>query len=215
MKGNNTKKLAIYGLFIALIFLLGLTNLGYIRLSFAAITTVHIPVIIGAFVLGVKGGAVLGFFFGLTSLIQCFMAPDAIAAIVLGTGSESGFGFYNVLLIITIIFIPRILAGVLSAIAYRALSKIDKTEVFAMGAAAVIGTLTNTVLLLGGLCLLASEQTASAFGVGTTAKALFAAILGVVTTNGIAEAIAAVIIGVAVGKAISVYLKRHPLEKNV
>ena len=176
MKGNNTKKLAIYGLFIALIFLLGLTNLGYIRLSFAAITTVHIPVIIGAFVLGVKGGAVLGFFFGLTSLIQCFMAPDAIAAIVLGTGSESGFGFYNVLLIITIIFIPRILVGVLSAVAYRALSKIDKTEVFAMGAAAVTGTLTNTVLLLGGLCLLASEQTAAAFGVGTTAKALFAAI---------------------------------------
>ena len=73
----------------------------------------------------------------------------------------------------------------------------------------------DAVLLLGGLCLLASEQTAAAFGVGTTAKALFTAILGVVTTNGIAEAIAAVIIGVAVGKAVSVYLKRHPLEKNV
>ena len=47
-KRNDTRRLVLYALFVALIFLLGLTPLGYIYLPIAAITTVHIPVIVGA-----------------------------------------------------------------------------------------------------------------------------------------------------------------------
>ena len=62
MRSIQTRTIVLYGLFIAVIFLLGLTPLGYITLPIAAITTVHIPVIVGGYVLGNKGGAVLGFF---------------------------------------------------------------------------------------------------------------------------------------------------------
>ena len=47
MRKIQTRTIVLYGLFIAVIFLLGLTPLGYINLPIAAITTVHIPVIVG------------------------------------------------------------------------------------------------------------------------------------------------------------------------
>jgi uncharacterized membrane protein len=141
---------------------------------------------------------VLGLFFGLTSLISCFLNPDAIAAIVLGT--NTGFGLYNILLILCILFLPRILVGVFSSLVYSALSKVDKSRVFAMAAAGVIGSLTNTVFLLGGLYLLAFEQTAASFGV--TGSALIGTILSVVSLNGVLEALAAGIVCPAVGKAL-------------
>ena len=95
MEKISTRQIALYGLFIALVFLLGFTPLGYIYLPLASITTVHIPVIVGSYILGRKGGAVLGFFFGLTSLIKCFITPDAISAIMLGT--STGFGLYIII----------------------------------------------------------------------------------------------------------------------
>ena len=114
MRNSKVKQLVLYALFIALTLLLGLSPLGFIHLPFASITIVHIPVILAAYLFGVKGGALIGFFFGLTSLIQCFMAPDMIAMIVLGT--ETGFGIYNVLLILMVLFVPRILTGVFAAL---------------------------------------------------------------------------------------------------
>ncbi len=198
MKKESVRELAQYGMLTAFILILGLTPIGYIKLPMANITIVHIPVIIGVYFLGLKGGAILGFLFGLTSFISCFLNPDAIAAIVLGT--NTGFGLYNVLLIVCILFVPRVLVGVFSSLVYRALSKVDQSRVFAMAAAGVTGALTNTVFLLGGLYLLAFEQTAAAFGVA--GSALFAALLSVVSLNGILEAVAAGIICPAVGKAI-------------
>ena len=56
-------------------FHLGLNPIGFIYLPIAAITTVHIPVIVGSYVHGPKGGALLGGIFGLTSLIRCFSTP--------------------------------------------------------------------------------------------------------------------------------------------
>ena len=161
-KHMDTRKLVLYALFAALIFILGLTPLGFIYLPIAAITTVHIPVIVGSYVHGPKGGALLGGIFGLTSLIRCFSTPDATAAIVLGTGT--GFGPYNLVLVLAIIFLPRVLTGLFSGLIYKGMAKTGK-ELLAMGTAAVAGSLTNTVFFLGGLYVLAFEQTAAAMGV--------------------------------------------------
>ena len=204
MKKIDTKTIVLYAFFVALVFLLGLTPVGYIYLPIAAIITVHIPVIIGADIFGVKGGALLGVFFGLTSLIQCFMAPDAVAAIVLGT--STGFGLYNILLIVVVLFLPRILVGVFSALTYKAVAKKDKHRYFALGLSGFVGSMTNTVFLLGGLYVLAFKQTAEAFGVA--GEALLGAILGVVALNGLLEAGAAVVLTTAVGKAIITYRER-------
>ena len=200
---NDTRILVFYALFVALIFLLGLTPLGYIMLPIAAITTVHIPVIVGGYILGPKGGSLLGFFFGLTSLIRCFTTPDATAAVVLGTGT--GFGPYNLLLIVAVLFLPRVLTGLFSALLYKSLSKPGR-DVLAMGVAAFAGSLTNTVFYLGGLYVLAFSQTAAIMGVA--GSALLKALLGIVAFNGVLEAVAAVLLCCAVGKALKVVLSR-------
>ena len=210
MRENKVRTLVLYGMFIAVVFLLGLTPMGYIYLPMAAITTVHIPVIVGGYTLGKKGGAVLGFFFGLTSFIKCFTTPDAIAAVMLGTAT--GFGAYNLLLIVMVLFVPRILTGFLSAAVYQLIGGAGKRQAAAMGISAFVGSMTNTVLFLGGLYILAFEQTAQAMGVA--GGALLATLLGIVAGNGIIEAIAAVIICTAVGKAISAYTGRGEKEQN-
>ena len=205
MREKNVRTLVLYGMFIAVVFLLGLTPLGFIYLPMAAITTVHIPVIVGGYTLGKKGGAVLGFFFGLTSFIKCFTTPDAISAVMLGTAT--GFGAYNLLLILAVIFLPRILTGFFSAAVYQLIGGTGKRQAVAMGISAFVGSMTNTVFFLGGLYILAFEQTAAAMGVASSA--LMATLLGIVAGNGIIEAIAAVIICTAVGKAISAYTNRN------
>lgn len=205
MRENRVRTLVLYGMFIAVVFLLGLTPLGYIYLPMASITTVHIPVIVGGYTLGKKGGATLGFFFGLTSFIKCFTTPDAIAAIMLGT--STGFGAYNLLLIVAVLFIPRILTGFFSAAVYQLIGGTGKRQAAAMGVSAFVGSMSNTVLFLGGLYILAFEQTVAAMGVA--GNALLATLMGIVAGNGIIEAIAAVIICTAVGKAISAYTNRN------
>ncbi len=205
MRENSVRTMVLYGMFIAVIFLLGLTPLGYIYLPMAAITTVHIPVIVGGYTLGKKGGAVLGFFFGLTSLISCFTTPDATAAVILGTGT--GFGPYNLLLILAVIFLPRVLTGLFSAAIYQLIGKNGRRQIAAMGVSAFVGSMTNTVFYLGGLYILAFEQSAQIMGVA--GNALLAALLGIVASNGIIEAIAAVVICTAVGKALSLYTDRN------
>lgn len=211
MNKSKTQELTYLAVFTAIIFLLGLTPLGFLVLPFlpiAGITTVHMPVIIGSYSFGTKGGAILGFFFGLVSLIRCFMTPDATAAILLG--ANTGFGIYNVFLIIMIIFLPRILTGAFSALIYKALSHTDKSQVLAMGISAFVGSLTNTVFFLGGLYLFAFNQAAAGFGLANaTYGAFFKVLLGVVAVNGVSEAIAAVIICTAVGKAIHAFHKRR------
>lgn len=205
MREKSVKTLVLYGMFVAVVFLLGLTPLGFIYLPMASITTVHIPVIVGGYTLGKKGGAVLGFFFGLTSFIKCFTTPDAIAAIMLGT--TTGFGAYNVLLILAVIFLPRILTGFFAASVYQLIGGTGKRQAAAMGISAFVGSMTNTVFFLGGLYILAFEQTAAAMGVA--GSALAATLMGIVAGNGIIEAIAAVVICTAVGKAISAYTNRN------
>jgi len=205
MREKSVKTLVLYGMFVAVVFLLGLTPLGYIYLPMASITTVHIPVIVGGYTLGKKGGAVLGFFFGLTSFIKCFTTPDAIAAIMLGT--TTGFGAYNLLLILAVIFLPRILTGFFAASVYQLIGGTGKRQAAAMGISAFVGSMTNTVFFLGGLYILAFEQTAAAMGVA--GSALAATLMGIVAGNGIIEAIAAVVICTAVGKAISAYTNRN------
>ena len=202
MERNKIYEMVLYALFIAITAILGLTPLGFIPLI-VSITTTHMPVIIGSYSLGAKGGAILGGVFGLTSLIQCFRNPvDVTAQLMLGK-STGGFGLYNLFLIVAIIFLPRILCGVFSALTYKGISKFDKSRVIAMGTAAVVGSMTNTIFYLGGLYLFAFDTMSAAYGVSTYG-ALLKIILGVVGFNGVIEAIAALIICTAVGKAVAV-----------
>ena len=107
-KNSKVLNLVMLALFVAIIFILAFTPIGYIQTPIIKATILHIPVIIGSIFFGPKKGAFLGAVFGLTSLISNTIAPTALSfafspAVPL-PGTQTG----NFLSLI-ICFIPRIL----------------------------------------------------------------------------------------------------------
>ncbi len=81
-----------------------------------------------------------------------------------------------------------------------------------MGISAFIGTLTNTVFFLGAFYLFAKNACMSQFGAATE-SALFGMMLGVVTSNGIIEAVTSVVLCTAIGQALyRFFFKKYPMD---
>ncbi len=196
LKKNNTKLMVHYSFFLIFILLMSLTPLGFIQVGPIKATLVHLPVILGSLVYGWQFGAVLGFFFGLMSLIQNTMAPGLLSFAfspfipVLGTSSGSP-------LALIIAFIPRILVGIVPDLIYR------KSK--SLSLSILLASFTNTVLVLSLIGIIFKDAYASAMGVGVSA--LFKLILSIVFTNGLVEAVLAVII-------VSVLYKRIMIIKK-
>lgn len=169
---GRTKQIVNVGLLSGIIFLLGFTSLGFIPLPIARITIMHIPVIIGVILEGPKVGLILGFIFGATSLYQNIVTPTALS-----------FAFYNPLVSI----LPRLLIPITTYYTYKFI-KIKK-EPLRIAIATIVGSLTNTVGVLGMIFILYLDRYAEAYTL-SIGKAK-AAIMSVVYTNGIVEAIVA------------------------
>ena len=76
---HNTSWMVSVALMAAIVIVLANTPLGMIQLPIIKATTVHIPVIIGAILLGPSAGAILGFVFGVCSLVSNTMAPTLLS----------------------------------------------------------------------------------------------------------------------------------------
>ena len=66
---NKVRKITLTALLVAIIFLLTFTPLGYLVIGPIAATTIQMPVIIGAVLMGPVTGLVLGGFFGLSAIV--------------------------------------------------------------------------------------------------------------------------------------------------
>ncbi len=211
MKSEKTRTIVLFAMFIAIIGILAVTPLGMIPLGFINATTIHIPVIVGAIILGPKFGAALGAVFGLISFLKASFSAMATAFIfspvipVPGTGHGSPFS-------IVIAFVPRILIGVVSYYAYAGMKKLIKNDGVSMGVGAFAGSMTNTILVMGLIYILFGDAYAGAIDLG--GKTIEAVILGTVVMNGVPEAIVAVIISVAVCKALKAYMKKGTAKNN-
>ena len=67
---TQIRQLVLMSLFTAIILLMAFTPLGLIDLPLIKATILHVPVIIGAILLGPKAGLYFGLLFGLTSLFK-------------------------------------------------------------------------------------------------------------------------------------------------
>lgn len=190
MKREQLRKMILAAIFIAMILLLAFTPmLGYIKIGPAlSITTIGIPVIIGAIILGPYYGMLLGFVFGLTSFLQCFLG-DAFGAALVGISPVATF--------ITCI-VPRVLVGLVPALLFRLIMKRPtNSRSVAVFVSALAGSFTNTVFFLGFLGLLFGHTD---FIKGLqmqedgTKISLFALLIGFAGVNAILEAVATAII---------------------
>ncbi len=209
MKNNKTQYLAFMALFLAIEIVLVVTPLGYIQLGVINATTMHIPVIIAGIALGRKAGAQLGFVFGLTSMLNATFRPGPTSFIFSPFVTVAGMSGNWMSLIIA--FVPRILTGYLAGLIYELLQKRNVNTNACTIVASITGTLTNTVLVLGGIYLFFGPQYAQILNVAY--QALVGVILTVVATNGIGEIILAAISSLLICKAIAPITNRMKIEK--
>ncbi|MCI6987523.1 MAG: ECF transporter S component [Eubacteriales bacterium] len=208
---NKTLKLTVYALFLAIMLVMGLVpGLGFIPTPVAGIAIIQVPVILASYFLGYKGGMFFGLVFGITSIINCFIQPDVFAAIIMNAGGIKTIG-----LMIICLVIPRVLIGLTTRATYDLIYRFDKTRLLSMGLSAFIGTLTNTVFFLGAFYMFAREACMTGFGAANE-KALFDMMLGVVTFNGVIEAVTSVVLCTAIGQALyRFFFKKHPMDVSI
>lgn len=148
--------------------------LGYIPMGPLSLTIIQVTVITAAIVLGTKEGAIVGGIWGIITFIRAFVAPTSVIAPIV---------FTNPLVSI----LPRILIGVVAAYVFHRLLSGKLNETVRMSVAGVLGSLTNTVLVLGFIYLFYGEPYANFLKLDM--EQLLPALLTIVATNGITEAI--------------------------
>ena len=184
-KSFTVRHMAVTGMLGAISVVLGMTPLGFIPVGPTNATIMHIPVIIGAIVEGPIVGMLVGLIFGSFSLIRSITAPTPIS-----------FVFWNPLVSI----LPRILIGLASYYIYKFFSKTTKNEAVSIGITGALGTLVNTLGVLGMVYALYAEKFVSALGL--SGQNAFKVISGIGITNGLPEMFVAMLIVTAAVKAI-------------
>lgn len=201
---HDTRWMVSVALMAAIVVVLANTPLGMIQLPIIKATTVHIPVIIGAILLGPSAGAILGFVFGVCSLISNTMAPTLLSFAFSPFMSTTGIP--GALKAIWISVGCRILIGVAAGWLWILLTKIKVNQTIALPIVGFIGSMVNTVTVMGSIYLLFAQQYAEAKDVAVSA--VWGLIMGTVTASGIPEAIAAAILVLALGKVLLRVFKR-------
>ena len=203
-KKHDTRWMVSVALMAAIVIVLANTPLGMIQLPIIKATTVHIPVIIVAILLGPSAGAILGAVFGVCSLISNTMAPTLLSFAFSPFMSTTGIP--GALKAIWISVGCRILIGVVARWLWILLSKLKVSQVIALPIVGFIGSMVNTVAVMGSIYLLFAQQYAQAREVGVTA--VWGLIMGTVTASGIPEAIAAAVLVLALGKVLIQVFKK-------
>lgn len=195
---KDTRWTVSVALMMAIVILLANTPLGMIQLPIIKATTVHIPVIIGAIVLGPLAGAILGATFGVCSLISNTTAPTLLSFAFSPFLSTTGLPGCVKALWISIGC--RIMIGVVAGWLWILLKKIKCNQNIAFLLTGFVGSMTNTIFVMGSIYILLAQQYADAKEVATSA--VFGLIMGTVTASGVPEAIAAAILVFAIGKVV-------------
>lgn len=203
-KLDKTRSMVMNGAFTAIILIMAsIPILGYIPLGFMNATIIHIPVIIGAIILGPRSGAWLGFVFGITSLWKNTTAPNPTSFVfspLIGIPGVESRGLLSAFGSLIISLLPRILIGVAAYYAYHAFLKILKQKETSLIFAGIAGSLTNTLLVMNFIYFFFGSSYAQASG--RAVKGLYTVILGVICMNGIPEAILAGILTLAIAKVL-------------
>ena len=206
-KKHDTRWMVSVALMAAIVIVLANTPLGMIQLPIIKATTVHIPVILGAILLGPGAGAILGAVFGICSLVSNTMAPTLLSFAFSPFLSTTGIP--GALKAIWISVGCRIRIGVAAGWLWVLFTKIKLNQFIALPIVGFVGSMVNTVTVMGSIYFLFAQQYAEAKEVALTA--VFGLVMGTVTASGIPEAIAAAILVLALGKVLVVVFRKMNL----
>ena len=201
-KKHDTRWMVSVALMAAIVIVLANTPLGMIQLPIIKATTVHIPVIIGAILLGPLAGGILGFVFGVCSLISNTMAPTLLSFAFSPFLSTTGLS--GAAKSIWISVGCRILIGVAAGWLWILLQQWNMNrkglQIVALAVTGFVGSMVNTITVMGSIYILFAQQYAEAKDVAV--NAVWGLIMGTVTASGIPEAIAAAILVAIITKVL-------------
>ena len=184
---NKTYRIAILGILSAFIIIQTFVPfLGNIPIPPLNPTIIHITVIVAAFVLSTKDGMLVGLVWGFARMVKAYTLPASPLDLLLWTNP-------------VIAVVPRVMVGLVAGLVFHAFLK-RKQEKVGMVTAAVLGSLTNTVLVLGFIALFYGNEYATALNVDPSN--LLKVLAGIVATNGIGEAVAAGLIAPFIATAL-------------
>lgn len=201
---HDTRWMVSVALMAAIVILLANTPLGMIQLPIIKATTVHIPVIIGAVLLGPLAGAILGGVFGVCSMISNTVAPTLLSFAFSPFLAEDLIGALKTLWIAVGC---RVLIGVVAGWLWIGLRKLRLSPWIALPVTGFVGSLTNTVFVMGSIYVLLASQYAAAKEVAR--GAVWGLIMTTVTASGIPEAIAAAVLVTALGRVLLVFFQKQ------
>ena len=194
---RDTRWLVLLALFVAIEIFLNVTGIGLIPLPLIKASTLHIPVIIGAVLMGPLAGGVLGGVFGLCSIWSNSTAPGLLSFAFSPFLATSAAGAVKT---IWIAFGCRVLIGVVAGWLWIILKKLRVNDLVALPVVGVAGALTNTGLVMTSIYLLLSPEFAAAKNIAM--EAVLGGVMAIVAANGVPEAIAAAVLVTAIGKAM-------------
>ncbi len=192
---KQTRTLTLLGVMTAIIAFLTMSGFGIIPVGPIAATILHIPVVIVAIVEGPFVGGILGFIFGVVSMLNAVLRPTPFS-----------FLFLNPIVAI----LPRILIGLIAGYLYKLL-KHTKMGKLSITISAAIGSLVNTVGVLGLIYIIYAQKYMELMVAAGKAKATETALAyigGVAITNGGVEMIVCAIISTPICLALLKIKKR-------
>lgn len=197
-KKLDTRYMATLAMLCGVLLVMGITGIGFIPFPVIKATTMHIPVILGAVLLGPGAGGVLGGVFGLCSIWVNTTSPGLLSFAFSPFMTTEGLP--GVVKSLWIALGCRILFGIIAGWLWKLLKKILKQDYAALPVTAAVSTLCHTILVMGSIYFLLAQQYAEAKNVAITA--VFGLVMGTVTASGIPEAIIAAILVTVIGKAL-------------
>ena len=178
--------MSLAGIFTAIIIAMSVVPfLGYIPLGFMNATIIHVPVIIGAIILGPKYGAYLGLVFGVTSLVKATIAPGVTSFV------------FSPFVTIVAYFVYKLIM--------KAAHGIKGSQTVALWVAGIAGAMTNTLLVMNGIYIFFGQSYAAASN--KAVEHIYDVILGIILGFGIPEAIVAGILTTAITKVLFKIMK--------
>ena len=205
---KRTLAMTQFALLLALEAIVCFTPLGSIQFTPVLVATLsHIPVIMAAILLGPAAGSAMGFFFGLFSfLVWSFTPPNPLAAFVFTPLHSPG----NVWSLV-VCFAPRILIGLVAGYSFKLFQRtfrfFDKVHVLSYCLSGLLGSMTNTILVLGSIYIFFGPAYAAAYDVDFSL--LLNILAGIVATNGLLEAAVAIVLTYGVCFPVKKILKQQ------
>lgn len=190
---QKTLNLVTLSLLIAIEVVLVVTNLGFIMIPPVSVTILHIPVIMGAVVMGWKSGLILGGSFGVLSMLNATFrgaSPVDLAFSPFLSGNPIG----SIIMCIGC----RMLLGFAAGLIFEKLSSKTGKVLLSSAIAAFVSTLLHTLTVMSCLWLLFPK-------LSVTFKAVLQTIFAL---NFLVEAVLAVLFGIAFAKVIPMLRKR-------